>query len=66
MSEQNEMQRLRKQIAQTVARRDALKLAIEQGRVAPSRGLRELGVIDAQLSSLDTRFKTLWDKAQSR
>lgn len=61
MSDAQELQRLREQIRQTVAQRDALKHAIEDGRAPARPGLRELLALDTRLSSLDTRFKTLWD-----
>lgn len=61
MSDAQELQRLREQIADTVAERDAVKRAIDNGEVPARRGLRELVALDARLSSLDTRFKSLWD-----
>ena len=65
MTDQQTLQQLREQIADTVAQRDALKLAIEQRTLATRQGLQQLEVIDARLSELDTRFKTLWDASQT-
>lgn len=62
MNEQQRMDQLRQQIAATVARRDALKQALETGEVAQRSGLRELVEIDQQLSGLDSEFKALWDR----
>ena len=60
----HEMQRLRARIAEVVARRDALKQAIEKGELPPSRGLRQLESLDRELSELDTAFKQRWDAQQ--
>jgi hypothetical protein len=57
------MNQLREQIAQTVAQREALKLAIENGSLPARKGLRELVEVDVRLSVLDSRFKRLWDSA---
>ena len=65
MSDQDTLQRLREQIADTVAQRDALKHAIEQQTIATRQGLRELEVVDARLSRLDTQFKALWDATRT-
>jgi chromosome segregation ATPase len=66
MTDTEEMSQLREQIAQTVAQRDALKLAIENGSTPARNGLRELIEVDARLSALDSRFKHLWDSANPR
>lgn len=66
MTDQQIMQQLRGQIADTVTQRDALKLAIEQQKVPTRQGLRELEELDVRLSTLDTQFKTLWDSAQAK
>ncbi len=63
MTDTEEMDQLRVQITQTVAQRDALKLAIENGNMPAKKGLRELVEIDARLSKLDSQFKSLWDNA---
>jgi hypothetical protein len=60
------MDQLRDQIAQTAAQRDALKLAIEKGKLSARKGFRELIEVDARLSALDSRFKRLWDEANPR
>jgi chaperonin cofactor prefoldin len=61
MTDAQEMNQLRDQIAKTVAQRDALKMAIENASVPARQGLRELNEVDARLSALDSRFKQLWD-----
>lgn len=66
MNEQHRMDELRQQIAQTVARREALKEAQEKGGAAQRSGLRELLEIDAHLSGLDSEFKALWDRHNPR
>lgn len=55
------MDELRAQIADTARQREALKQSLEQGAVPVAQGLRELERIDSQLSALDSRFKALWD-----
>lgn len=62
MNDDQRMNALRSRIAQTVAQRDALKLALERGAIQPRHGLRELMEIDARLSQLDSEFKALWDR----
>lgn len=62
---EQEMDRLRLQIAETVKEREAMKQALEQGAVSPTQGLRRLERIDARLSALDSHFKCLWDRAHS-
>lgn len=66
MSDKDKINYLREQIAKTVIKRDALKLAIETGKKPISPGFRELHTIDSHLSDLDTQFKQLWDKENSR
>ena len=66
MTDGKEISQLREQIAATVAQRDALKLAIENGSMPARQGLRELIEVDARLSALDSRFKRLWDAANPR
>lgn len=66
MTDTEELNRLREQIEQTVAQRDALKLAIENGGMEVRKALRELEQADTRLSSLDSRFKRLWDAANPR
>lgn len=66
MTDAEEMNRLREQIAQTVSHRDALKAAIANGDVPARKGLRDLIEVDARLSELDSRFKQFWDAANPR
>jgi len=61
---EEELQRLRRRIAEVVAARDALKRAIETGATGASEGLRRLERLDAELSVLDTAFKQRWDSQQ--
>lgn len=60
----SQLQQLREQIADTVAQRDALKRAIEDGQLPARTGMRQLVELDTRLSSLDTEFKTLWDTSR--
>ena len=66
MTDAEAMKQLREQIAATVTQRDALKLAIENGGMPARKGLKELIEVDARLSTLDSRFKRLWDAANPR
>ncbi len=61
---EEELQQLRRRIAEVVAARDALKREIETGAIAASGGLRRLERLDAELSALDTAFKQRWDSQQ--
>ncbi|MEW5771478.1 MAG: hypothetical protein AB1831_14080 [Pseudomonadota bacterium] len=64
MAAEQEMQEVKRRIAEVYARREALKRALEVGTVAPRAGLARLDEIDVELSALDSRFKCLWDDAQ--
>lgn len=66
MSDKAEMARLRDEIAQTVAKKEALKQSIETGKISARSGLRELTELDAGLSLLDSQFKRLWDESHSK
>ena len=57
MNDKAEMDRLRAEITQTVARKEALKQSIETGKIPARRGLRELTELDVGLSVLDSQFK---------
>lgn len=57
-----QMAQLKQQIAALYARREALKAKLETGEARPQDALRTLELLDAELSDLDTRFKTLWDE----
>jgi len=59
-----ELQRLKQQIAEVVAQREAIKAAIEAGKLSATEGLRRLAPLDDTLSRLDTAFKQLWDAQQ--
>ena len=61
MNREEEMQQLKGRIAAVYALREDLKSALENGALVPAAGFAQLGVIDGELSYLDTRFKTLWD-----
>lgn len=66
MPDTEAMTQLKTRIAQVYARREALKQDLT-ARKAPMRaGLARLAELDAELSELDTRYKTLWDAAHSR
>lgn len=65
MNDQQYMDELRRQIAQMVVKREALKTALEKGELSQRSGLRELVEIDNRLSGLDSEFKTLWDRHNS-
>lgn len=64
MTEIEELADLKARIAQTFARREALKQALSNGSVPPRQGFKELAEVDAALSALDSRFKQLWDAQQ--
>jgi len=66
MMHEQEMNRLRTTIAETVSEREALKQALEQGAVSTAGRLRQLETIDTKLSELDSRFKQLWDQSNPR
>lgn len=61
MDSARQLDDLRTQIAQIVGQRDRLKQAIAEGEIAPTKGFRELEALDERLSTLDSRFKKLWD-----
>ena len=63
MNNEDEMKRLKGRIAEVYAQREQLKSALEKGELAPQLGFSRLGILDKELSDLDTRFKTLWDNA---
>jgi chromosome segregation ATPase len=63
MTDSEEMDQLREQIAQTLKQKEALKLAIENATISRRKALRELEQADIRLSALDDRFKRLWDAA---
>lgn len=62
---EHELEALRMEIRKTVTQRDRVKAAMEcwydtqPGKSFPQ--LKELLMLDEKLSSLDTRFKQLWD-----
>jgi hypothetical protein len=60
-----EIQQVKQRIAAVYARREALKLALEQGGLTPRAGFAQLEATDLELSGLDSRFKQLWDAAQA-
>jgi hypothetical protein len=62
--EAGELQRLRQRIAEVAAQREAIKQAIESGRLPASQGLRQLEPLDRELSALDSAFKQRWDAQQ--
>lgn len=66
MNSRAELDDVRQQIAQVVAHRESLKLAIEKGEIIARKGFRELVRLDARLSKLDSQFKLLWDAANAR
>ena len=63
-----EMQRIKSSISEVVGRREQLKRDMEAWYAGPWRGsfprVFELETIDKELSSLDTRYKRLWDARQ--
>lgn len=61
---ETELQQLKARIAEVVAEREALKRAIESGRLGAAEGLRRLELLDNELSALDTAFKRDWDARQ--
>ncbi len=65
MTEAEEMDYLRNRIALVFARRESLKADLETGKLRPHEGFAALENVDAELSVLDLRFKTLWDKQHS-
>jgi hypothetical protein len=60
----SELARLKQRIAEVVAERDTLKLAIESGKLGTAEGLRRLEPLDTELSALDSAFKQRWDAQQ--
>jgi SagB-type dehydrogenase family enzyme len=60
--DQQQIQVLKQKIAQTFKQREKLKQQLETGEIKPASGFSQLGKIDAELSELDSSFKTLWDK----
>ncbi len=61
---ETEPQRLKAHIAEVVTEREALKQAIESGRLGAAEGLRRLEPLDNELSALDSAFKREWDVRQ--
>jgi hypothetical protein len=59
-----ELQRLKRRIAEVAAEREALKQAMEAGRLVMAEGLRRLQPLDDELSELDSAFKQAWDAQQ--
>jgi hypothetical protein len=66
MPAEQEMQQLKRRIAEVYAQREQLKLALDTGALPPRAGFQRLEATDRALSELDTRYKTLWDAAHSR
>jgi hypothetical protein len=66
MSNEPEMQQLKDRIAQVYAQRERLKQALALGELAPRAGFLQLDRIDLELSGLDSRYKQLWDAAQTQ
>lgn len=62
MNDQQRMKELRQKISLVYADRERLKQDLDNGNIKPLTGLRELENIDRELSSLDTEFKSLWDR----
>jgi len=60
MTDSKQHYRLHQQLAQTLVRRDAIKQAIEQGRVHPRRGFRELDMLETLLSELREQLNRGW------
>ncbi len=60
-----QMQSLKQRITEVFKKREKLKKQLESGEIKPVTGLTQLGIIDAELSELDSSFKTLWDKYNS-
>lgn len=60
----SELQRLKQEIAEVAAQREAIKAAIESGNLPASEGLRRLAPLDERLSALDSAFKQRWDAQQ--
>lgn len=59
-----EMEQIRQLIIQTVAKRNALKLEMEQWyetNVKRFSRMNELITVDSTLSQLDSHYKRLWD-----
>jgi nitrite reductase/ring-hydroxylating ferredoxin subunit len=61
MHAEQEMQRIKNQIADVFARRERLKLSLDSGALTPRAGFQQLEAIDSELSELDSRYKRLWD-----
>lgn len=59
---QQQMQSIKQRISEIVTQREKTKTQIETGELKPGAGLSQLAVLDAELSELDTRYKTLWDQ----
>lgn len=61
-----EIHQVKQRIAAVYARREALKLALEQGDLTPRAGFAQLEATDQELSGLDSRYKQLWDATQAK
>ena len=61
MNQIEELDNLKAQIATVYSLREHLKQSISEGSILPRHGFRELNKLDAELSSLDSEFKQLWD-----
>ncbi|MGB1109127.1 MAG: SagB/ThcOx family dehydrogenase [Gammaproteobacteria bacterium] len=57
-----QMATLKTQIAELFAKREPLKAALEAGQLPARSTLRELELLDSELSALDSQFKALWDE----
>ena len=66
MTEAEEMDYLKNRIAAVFAQRENLKADLASGKLRPRAGFAALESVDAELSALDSRFKTLWDKQQQK
>ncbi len=66
MATEQDLQQLKVRIAEVYARREWMKKALENGTIASRAGLVQLEATDLELSDLDSRFKVLWDVANSR
>jgi hypothetical protein len=61
-----EIHQIKQRIAAVHAQRERLKRALENGDLSPRVGFAQLEAIDQTLSSLDSRYKHLWDAARMR
>lgn len=61
-----ELLSLKSRIAQVWKRRESLKMNLDTGNMPIQLGLRQLEAADRELSELDSRFKQLWDSANTK